>query len=65
MSLALYAHPFSSYSQKALIALYENATPFEYRVLDGSPAIDAEFAALWPIKLMPLLRDGEHTVVET
>ena len=29
--MKLYAHPFSSYSQKVLIALYENATPFEYR----------------------------------
>ena len=27
----LYAHPFSSYSQKVLVALYENDTPFEYR----------------------------------
>jgi glutathione S-transferase len=26
----LYSHPFSSYSQKVLIALYENVTPFEY-----------------------------------
>ena len=25
----LFAHPFSSYCQKVLIALYENATPFE------------------------------------
>ena len=24
MSLALYGHPFSSYTQKVLIALYEN-----------------------------------------
>ena len=28
--MKLYVHPFSSYCQKALIALYENATPFEY-----------------------------------
>ena len=27
----LYAHPFSSYCQKVLVALYENGTPFEYR----------------------------------
>lgn len=27
MSLMLYAHPFSSYCQKVLIALYENDTP--------------------------------------
>jgi glutathione S-transferase len=64
MSLSLYAHPFSSYSQKVLIALYENATPFEWRLLDGSPGIEQEFASLWPIRRMPLLRDGAKTVVE-
>ena len=31
MTLALYGHPFSSYTQKVLISLYENATPFEFR----------------------------------
>ena len=30
MTLKLYAHPFSSYCQKVLIALYENGTPFAY-----------------------------------
>ena len=35
MTIELYAHPFSSYCQKVLIALYENATPFDWRVLDG------------------------------
>jgi glutathione S-transferase len=30
MTLTLYGHPFSSYTQKVLIALYENATPFEF-----------------------------------
>jgi len=33
MSLALYGHPFSSYTQKVLIALYENGTPFEFRCI--------------------------------
>ena len=33
MSMKLYAHPFSSYCQKALIALYENDTAFEFRML--------------------------------
>ncbi|MGN6528259.1 MAG: glutathione S-transferase family protein [Burkholderiaceae bacterium] len=65
MSLTLYAHPFSSYSQKVLIALFENATPFEYRVLDGTPEVQREFAALWPIARMPVLRDGDATVVES
>ena len=64
MSLTLFAHPFSSYCQKVLIALYENATPFEWRVLDGSPAVQQEFASLWPIGRMPVLRDGERTVAE-
>jgi glutathione S-transferase len=64
MSLTLFAHPFSSYCQKVLVALYENGTPFEMRVLDGSPAIDQEFTSLWPMKRMPLLRDGAKTVVE-
>ena len=47
MALSLFAHPFSSYCQKALVALYENGTPFTYRLLDqGEPENFAEFAAL-------------------
>lgn len=66
MSLALYAHPFSSYCQKVLIALYENGIPFEWRVLTpDDAATDDEFTALWPIRRMPLLRDGERTVMES
>ena len=34
MKPVLYAHPFSSYCQKVLTALYENGTAFEYRLLD-------------------------------
>ncbi|MEM5296485.1 glutathione S-transferase family protein [Burkholderia sp. JPY481] len=65
MPLKLYAHPFSSYCQKALTALYENHTPFEMRVLAyDDPQIMAEFAALWPIKRFPVLVDGGRTVVE-
>ncbi len=61
----LYAHPFSSYSQKALVALYENATPFEFMMLDPEhPDVYAEFAALWPIRRFPLLVDDGRTVIE-
>src|SRR3546814_353504 len=65
MSLKLYAHPFSSYCQKALIALYENDTPFEFRMLapDDKQAAD-ELEALWPIKRFPVLVDEGRTVVE-
>jgi glutathione S-transferase len=62
--LKLYAHPFSSYSMKALIPLYENETPFEYKVLE-SPESWAELAGLWPIKLMPLLIDGGNKIAES
>ena len=65
MPLALFAHPFSSYCQKVMIALYENATPFALRVLDhNDPVTLAEFAALWPLKRFPLLLDGERPIAE-
>jgi len=65
MALQLYFHPFSSYCQKALVALYENAIPFEARLLDGpdSPAA-RELAGLWPMKRFPVLVDGDRTVIE-
>lgn len=66
MSLKLYAHPFSSYSQKVLIALYENATPFEMRLLaPDDPQRATEFATLWPLKRFPVLLDEERTVLES
>ena len=61
--MRLYAHPFSSYCQKVLVALYENATPFDYRNLEDAQN-SAELAALWPIKRFPLLVDGGRTVLE-
>jgi glutathione S-transferase len=65
MSLLLYAHPFSSYCQKVLIALYENDTKFEFRMLaPGEDRNLAEQAALWPLRLMPVLVDDGRTVVE-
>ena len=64
--MQLYAHPFSSYCQKVLIALYENATPFELRMLTpGDEKIAAEHAALWPLRRMPMLVDDGRTVVES
>ena len=61
----LYAHPFASYCQKVLIALYENDTVFEYRALTPEhPEAFSELEALWPFKLFPVLVDGERTVIE-
>ncbi|MET0348670.1 MAG: glutathione S-transferase family protein [Rhizobacter sp.] len=65
MALHLYYHPFSSYCQKALTALYENDTPFERHVLEGPESAPwKEFVARWPIKRFPLLVDGERNVIE-
>jgi glutathione S-transferase len=63
--MKLYAHPFSSYCQKVLIALYENETPFEFRMLaPGDAEAAAEHEALWPLKRIPVLVDARRTVVE-
>jgi glutathione S-transferase len=62
----LYAHPFSSYCQKVLIALYENRIQFEYRNLDGAEnTAMKELEAKWPLKRFPILVDGKRTVIET
>lgn len=65
MALQLYAHPFSSYSQKVLIALYENGTPFEWRTLaPDEPEHIQAWLAMWPVKRFPVLVDGERMVTE-
>ena len=63
--LELFAHPFSSYCQKALIALYANDTPFTFRML-GPDQIETatELARRWPFGQFPVLADGTRTVPE-
>jgi glutathione S-transferase len=66
MPLTLYGHPFSSYTQKVLIALYENATPFEFRCIGPeTPEHVDEWLRRWPLQKFPMLLDGERQVVET
>lgn len=65
MALSLIAHPFSSYCQKVLIALYENGIAFDYQTLgapDSPPNL--ELAQRWPLKRFPLLVDGDQSVME-
>ena len=65
MSLSLFGHPFSSYTQKVLIALYENATPFEFLCLGpDTPQHSAEWLRRWPLRKFPVLVDGDRTVAE-
>jgi glutathione S-transferase len=64
--LQLYAHPFSSYCQKVLIALWADGTEFEYRLLEqGHPENFAELKRRWPFGRFPMLVDNGETVVET
>lgn len=66
MSLQLFAHPFSSYCQKVIVALYENATPFELRLLGpDDPENFAELSRLWPPGKFPLLLDDGVPVMES
>jgi len=56
--MRLYFHPFASFCQKVLVALYENDVPFEPHVVDlGDEASSAEFKRIWPIGKFPVLRD--------
>ena len=58
MSLTLHFHPLSSFCWKALIALYENGTPFVPNFVDlGDERERAALMKLWPIGKFPVLRD--------
>jgi glutathione S-transferase len=66
MALTLHFHPLSSFCHKALIALYENGTPFEQRIVNlMDPAEAAAFKKLWPCGQFPVLMDGEQTIPES
>ena len=54
MVLTLYYHPFSSYSWKALIPLYEAGTLFTARTIEDQQAA-AEWKQHWPIGRFPVL----------
>jgi glutathione S-transferase len=63
MTLTLYYHPFSSFCQKALVALYEREVPFQGVVVDlGDPEQKAALERLWPIGKFPVLRDEARGV---
>lgn len=65
MTLTLYVHPFSSFSWKALIPLWIDATPFTCRNVDPSePGIMDELTAHWPLGKFPLLVDGGQVIAE-
>jgi len=62
----LHLHPLASYCQKALIALYERAVPFEPRVVDLGAAADREaLTRLWPLTRFPVLEEDGRVVAES
>jgi glutathione S-transferase len=65
--LALYGHPFSSYTWKALIALYEAGTAFEFHNIadDEHPENEAAFLAHWPVGKFPLVVDNGVPIMES
>ena len=66
MSLEFFGHPFSSYTQKVLIALWANETPFEYRMLERDyPENFAELKRHSPFGMFPLLIDDGRPVFES
>lgn len=56
MALKLHMHPLSSFCWKALVAFYENDTPFEPMVIEFG-GDDTAFKKLWPIGNIPVLED--------
>ena len=68
MALKLYMHPLASFCWKAIIAFYENDTPFEPHIVDlGNEASRAAFQKIWPLCKFPVLRDDsrDQTVPES
>lgn len=64
--LALYGHPFSSYTWKALIALYAEDIPFEFRMVGPDHAHHAAVVQrAGPLGKFPVLEDGAKLVFET
>jgi glutathione S-transferase len=66
VSLEFFGHPFSSYTQKVLIALYADGTEFEYRMLDQEhPENFEELNRHSPFGLFPMLLDQGRPAIET
>lgn len=66
MTLQFFGHPFSSYTQKVLIALWADGTAFDYRMVDPEhPENVAELRARSPFGKFPLLVDDDIAVFES
>lgn len=65
MSLELIGHAFSSYTWKALIALYANGTESDFRGITPGNQQESDFLRkVHPAGKFPVLLDGGTTVIE-
>jgi glutathione S-transferase len=63
--LALYGHPFSSYTWKALIALYAIGVEFDFRIVDADHPEHVEVVqGAGPLGKFPVLQDGDNLIFE-
>ena len=69
MSMILHGHPFSSYTWKALIALYEKDLPFTLQSVEDDAAANPEkggrLIEIWPPNKFPVLEDGDQVLIES
>lgn len=66
VTLQYFGHPFSSYTQKVLIALWADGTPFDYRMIDPEhPENVAELRERSAFGKFPLLIDDGEAVFES
>jgi len=64
--LELYAHPFSSYCWKVMIALHERELPFALRMLgEEHPEHFNRLREYWPLGKFPVLVDDGQPVAES
>jgi glutathione S-transferase len=59
--MVLHEHPFASFCQKALIALYELELKFDTVLVEGRE----EHLKLWPLGTIPVLVDGDLVLPES
>ena len=65
MTLELHGHPFSSYTWKALIPLYANDTPFEFKQMTSDRPLSEQFPGkMHPGGHIPVLVDGDSVIFE-
>lgn len=65
--LALYGHPFSSYTWKAQIALHAISAEYDFRVVEPDQPAHREYVQAHggPFGKFPVLRDGDTAIFES